>query len=161
MFNIFRVDVIQCGLQFVKRTKYDEEKGENVKLRKTMSWLLWSLLLLLLPMLATAQQRVFLKPEEPGEVNLWPTYSFSNPFFSANTHKDFNFRQSYKEGQMEKSYPIWRMSLKIDHTLQTKVEGGLVCTSLPGLEPGLSENLYFACTCGVQGTRATFSLARY
>ena len=71
MFNFFRVDVIQCGLQFVKRTKYDEEKGENVKLRKTMSWwwLLWSPLLLL-PMLATAQQRVFLKPEEPGEVNL-------------------------------------------------------------------------------------------
>ena len=71
MFNFFRVDVIQCGLQVVKRSKYEEEKkGENVKLRKTMSWLLWSPLLLLLPMLATAQQRVFLKPEEPGEVNL-------------------------------------------------------------------------------------------
>ena len=71
MFNFFRVDVIQCGLQVVKRSKYEEKKGEKVKLRKTMSWwwLLWSPLLLL-PMLATAQQRVFLKPEEPGEVNL-------------------------------------------------------------------------------------------
>ena len=35
MFNFFRVDVIQCGLQVVKRSKYEEEKkGENVKLRK-------------------------------------------------------------------------------------------------------------------------------
>lgn len=68
-------------------------------------WFCWSTLLL--PMIG-GQQRVFLKPEEPGEV-----------------------------------------------------QGGLVCTSLPGLEPGLSDNLYFACTCGVQGTRATFSLARF
>ena len=73
-----------------------------------------------------AQQRVFLKPEEPGEV--------SDPFND-----------------------ISGKSPKTDHT---KVQGGLVCTSLPGLEPGLSENLYFACTCGLQGTRATFSLAR-
>ena len=45
--------------------------------------------------------------------------------------------------------------------LVIQVQGGLVCTSLPGLEPGLSDNLYFACTCGVQGTKATFSLARW
>ena len=30
---------------------------------------------------------------------------------------------------------------------------GLVCTSLPGLEPQ-TENLYFACTCSDQGTKA-------
>ena len=37
---------------------------------------------------------------------------------------------------------------------------GVVCTSLPGLEP-LNENLYFACTCSDQATKAKFSLASF
>ena len=67
MFYIFRAEVRRCGVHIVKRSNYEEEKSEKLKLRKTMSW--WWLLSspLLLHMIA-AQQRVFLKPEEPGEV---------------------------------------------------------------------------------------------
>ena len=89
LFNIFRADLRLCGLKIPKTGKHEEQKGENLKPEekkkklwvgcvcgenlnssKTMGWLWlwWSALLL--PMMIAAQQRVFLKPEEPGEVTI-------------------------------------------------------------------------------------------
>ena len=116
-------------------------------------WLLCSSLLLI-PLEIVAQKRVFLKPEEPGEVRAlrWKKLQNSLKLVASLHHTS---RDSVKNMISYFGFCSQRL------ILVTQVQGGLVCTSLPGLEPGLSENLYFACTCGVQGTKATFSLARW